>query len=37
MWTAKEGVLDWEMNKYKEGESDYRARETDGDGNSIKN
>jgi len=38
MWTAKEGVLDWEINKSKEEEGDYRARETerDGDGNSQK-
>lgn len=36
MWTAKEGVLDWEINKNKEEEGDYRARERDGDGNSQK-
>lgn len=27
MWTAKEGVLDWEINKSEEEEGDYRARE----------
>ena len=36
MWTAKEGVLDWRINKSKEEEGDYRARERDGDGNSQK-
>ena len=36
MWTAKEGVLDLGINKSKEEEGDYRARERDGDGNSQK-
>ena len=36
MWTAKEGALDWAINKNKEGKDDYRVRKRDGDRNNIK-